>query len=400
MIKLNKLYLGVFLLIIVFCFLIGGFTQFFIGVPNTVFTYGVMGLFFIFYGIYAVVKKKIIVDKIVLLFFLFFLAIIVSSLVNQTNILKTLIYLIFLLVPLGSYLFFKINKKESYVSSRAISKIYLIIACIQLPIIMLQHVGYDFFMIFNNSSQTIASVDFKFGSFFLKADHALGFFLVLNVFNLIENNKDKSITKYPKFILFYLCATIFFTESNVSKLVLVLFLGYLIYKSFPKKVRVFGVLIILLLVPLTISQAKKVRAFEREIYFIQEEYNPDKSFSNYERGIAKRPQVVITYATKLPFRVVGEGPYSYFNVLKGKFTKTEHFSQLIWAYADLGIIGLVLLILLLYLLVNSFNLDRGVKFILFGVVIIYAFMTTIFSDLAIMITLTSLLQNNKKISKE
>ncbi|WP_452230593.1 hypothetical protein [Lacinutrix sp. MEBiC02404] len=400
MIKLNKLYLGVFLLIVAFCFLIGGFTQFFIGIPNTVFSYGVMGLFFLFYFVYVIVKQRVIFDKIVLLFFVLFLLIILSSIVNQTNILKTIIYFIFILIPLGSYLFFKINQKERYISSRTISKIYLFIACLQLPVILIQNFGYDFLIRFNNSSQAIASFDFMFGTFFLKADHALGFFLLLNIFNIFENNINNSITKRPKLIVFYLSLTIFIAESNITKLLLILFFGYLIYKTFPKKIKVFGILVVLLLMPLVFSQAKKIKAFEREIYFFHQEYNSKKSFSNYNRGIAKRPQVVITYATVLPLRIVGEGPYSYFNVLKGEFAATKHFSQLIWAYADLGIIGLILLILLLYLLVNSFNLDSSVKFILFGVVIIYAFMTTIFSDLAIMITLTSLLQNNNKIRKE
>ncbi|QRM88728.1 hypothetical protein FG167_05600 [Lacinutrix sp. WUR7] len=400
MIKLNKLYLGVFLLIVAFCFLIGGFTQFFIGIPNTVFSYGVMGLFFLFYFVYVIVKQRVIFDKIVLLFFVLFLLIILSSIVNQTNILKTIIYFIFILIPLGSYLFFKINQKERYISSRTISKIYLFIACLQLPAILIQNFGYDFLIRFNNSSQAIASFDFMFGTFFLKADHALGFFLLLNIFNIFENNINNSITKRPKLIVFYLSLTILIAESNITKLLLILFFGYLIYKSFPKKIKVFGILVVLLLMPLAFSQAKKIKAFEREIYFFHQEYNSKKSFSNYKRGIAKRPQVVITYATVLPLRIVGEGPYSYFDVLKGKFAATKHFSQLIWVYADLGIIGLILLILLLYLLVNSFNLDKGVKIILFGVVLIYAFMTTIFSDLAIMITLTSLLQNNKKIRQE
>lgn len=400
MIKLSKLYLGVFLLIIAFCFLIGGFSQFFIGIPNTVFTYGVMGLFFTFYCIYVLIKKKIIVDKTVLLFFLFFLLIILSAIINQTNFIKTLIYLIFVFVPIGSYLFFKINQKERYISSKTISKIYLFIACLQLPVILIQNFGYDFFISFNNSNQAIASFDFMFGTFFLKADHALGFFLLLNIFNVFENNINNSITKSPKLIVFYLSLTIFIAESNVTKLLLILFFGYLIYKSFPRKIKIFGVLIVIVLIPFVYSQAKKIKAFENEIYFFHQEYNSKKSFLNYKSGIAKRPQVVITYATKLPLRIVGKGPYSYFNILKREFTATKHFSQLIWAYADLGIVGLILLIFLLYLLVNSFNLDKGVKIILFGVILVYAFMTTIFSDLAIMITLTSLLQNNNKIKQE
>lgn len=319
---------------------------------------------------------------------------VLSSLVNNTKVLKTIIYFIFILIPLGAYLFFKVNQKENYVSQTSISRIYLFISLIQLPIILLQRYGaYDILIGFNRSSQSIASFDFMFGSFFLKADHALGFFLIFNIINLIENNKNKNITKYGALVITYLSITILLTESNISKLILILLFLYISYVKFPKRIKILSIFFMMTISYIAFNSFKNIKAFDREIYFIKKEYNQKKSLGNFKRGIAKRPQVVITYLTSLPVKYLGEGPYSYFNVLTGKFTLTEHFSQIIWTYADLGIFGLILFLLILYNLVLNLGLDPSMNFLVFSIVLVYSFMTNIFSDLAITITMVSILNN-------
>ena len=395
MIKLKKLYYFVFLLIILSCFLIGGFTQFFIGLPNTLFSYGVLSLFYIYYFIYIGVKKIAFLDRVVVMFHLFAIIILISTAINNTPILKTVIYLIFVLLPLGCYSFFKINKKNEYISPALLSQIFLLIACIQMPIMLLQTVGYDFLVKFNQSSQDVSSVDFMFGTFFLKADHALGFFLLFNIINLYKNNKAYNITKYAKYIIWYLALTIFIGGSNVTKLILILLILYVIYNSFPKKVKIVGFFFALILLAAGSSWVQNIEAFEREAHFIETEYNVEKSYRNYERGIAKRPQVALVLMNRVPLKIIGEGPYAYFNVLTGEFTKTKHFSQLIWTYFDLGILGLITLILLLYAIVKNLGFSKAGTRILFIIVLVYAFMTTVFSDLAIMITLIGLLPETK-----
>lgn len=393
MLKIKHLYLAFFLIIVVSCFLIGGFSQFFLGIPNTVFSYGIVALLFIFYGIYVLIKKKVFYDRTILILILLGVTIVFSAIINFSSPAKILVYLIFVLLPLGSYLFFKVNSKERFLSQVFISKIFLFIACLQLPIILIQKVGYDFFIDFNMSNQEVADVDFMFGTFFLKADHALGFFLLFNIINILRYNRDKIITRFPKILFLYLSLTILIAESNVTKLILLLLVFYTIYKSFPKKIRVIGFLFILFALPIGFYVAiKNIPAFEREVYFIQEEYNVRKSYSNFKRGIAKRPQVVIVYARVEPVKLFGNGPYSYFNVLTGEFTKTRHFSQLIWAYADLGLIGLLLVSVLLFNLVSNLGFVSTERYILFAIVMVYAFMTTMLADLAIVITLVCLLK--------
>ncbi|WP_159022158.1 hypothetical protein [Formosa sp. L2A11] len=397
MINLRNVYIFVFILIVISCFVIGGVVQFFIGVPNTVFSVLLSGFFLAFYCLYVLVKHKVFLDRVVLLHLILGMLIIISAVLNETSLIKTLIYFIFVFLPLGCYLFFKVNQKENYISQLKISRIFLVIACLQLPVILVQHFGYDFLIDFNRSNQSVSEIDFMFGTFFLKADHALGYFILFNIFNLIENNEDKKITKYPTLFYLYFGATILASESNISKLILGVFVLYMIYRTFPKKIKILGILAVIISSPFLISQLIKFKAVEHEIYIIKKEYNVKKSYINYERGIAKRPQVIITYASKIPLKIFGDGPYSYFNILKGKFSKTKHFSQILWMYADLGIIGLVIFIMLLYAIVKNLELSNHINVFVFGITLVFSLMTTIFSDLCIMITLMCILQNRKRI---
>ena len=395
-IRFKQLYRFAFLIITLLCFLIGGTIQYFLGIPNTVYTFFVTAVFILFYFIYALVVKRIYWDRVIAFFSVYALVIVVSSLVNQTPLIKTTIYLVFVLMPLSTYLFFKINQRKSYISQRDISRIYLFLAFIQLPIILFQKYGYDFLIAFNSSNQFIAREDFMFGTFFIKADHAMGFFLLMNILNLIENNKKLKITSFPIFTYSYLGFTVLIAESNVSKVLLLLLIAYMVFMAFPKKVRIISFFLAIMAIPILVKQAKSIDAVKTEIYFLETQYNVSKSWENYERGIAKRPQVVIAYASKIPTKFIGDGPYSYFNILEGKFGKAKHFSQLLWTYVDLGVIGLLVLLPLLFVLIKSFNLSTRITLLLFFTILIYAFMTTIFSDLAIMIALVGIFQKTNR----
>jgi len=168
------------------------------------------------------------------------------------------------------------------------------------------------------------------------------------------------------------------------------------YDFFPKRIKIFSVVAVILLFVFGSSQLTEIRAFERQLYFIENQYDVETSYRNYERGIAKRPQIVIAYLVKIPLKIIGEGPYSYFNVLRGNFTNTKHFSQLIWTYSDLGIIGLIVVIMLLYALTASLGMPKRLTYLVFTLILIYAFMTTILSDVAFMIIFNALLKTKKE----
>lgn len=396
---MKELYTYTFYFIFTLVFLIGGFLQFFVGIPNTLITYIIVSVLILFYIFYALVKGRVYLNKLTIVIGIFILWILLSAFVNGTNWLKVIIYLVFAFLPLSIYLFFKVNQKENYISQIKISKLFLVIAVIQYPILLLQNYGFDFLISFNKSSQVIASFDFLFGSFFLKADHALGFFLLINILNLIKNNNEREITKFPIFAYIYLSYSVLSSESNVSKLFLIVLFVYFIYNIIPSKVKKIGILVILVSCFMSYPVLKKIEFLNKEIEYMKAEYNPIHSYKNYRAKIAKRAQVVITYATKIPLKLIGDGPYAYYNILKGKFKKTHHFSQLIWTYNDLGLVGVLLVISIIFLLVKDLNLESDLSIFLLSIILVFSFMTTVFTDAAIMISLTSVLKKNRRYER-
>lgn len=383
--NLRKLYTISFYVIIITAFLFGGFLQLFVGIPNTFLTYLLIFIILFFVIVYYSYKKIFIINKVVVAFLLLGMLIVLSSIINKVDLTKSILYLLYFFLPFGVYLFFRINRKEGYISQTYLNKLFFYIACIQLPLMIVQKYAYPILVKLNQSGQGIIEADIMFGSFFLKADHALGLFLLFNIFNILEKNKNKEITNYPILMFLYLSITIFYAESNITKLALFLLTVYYVYRSVPKKLKIVGVFVAFLFSLLLITQAKRIEPVRAEIHFLDYEYNTKKSVRNFERGIAKRPQVIIAYATHFPLKIVGDGPYSYFNILEGKFVNTQHFSQIIWTYADLGILGIILLMLILYRLAKGIDVPKHQRVFLFFILITYAFMTTIFGDIGIMI---------------
>lgn len=379
-------------IILLIAFGVGGFLQLFLGIPNTLVTYIAVAIFSFYLLSFTLLKGKIILNGTVFLFFIFAGLIVASGIVNNSGIAKTTLYLLFFLLPFTTYMFFRINAKYNYVSEHLIKKIFFYIACIQLPIMIIQKYTYPILVKLNQSGQGIIDADIMFGSFFLKADHALGLFLLFSIFNIVVNNDNKEITKHPILMYLYFSATIMYSESNITKLMLVIFTIYTLYRMVPRKIKLVGILVAVLVSIVAINEAERIDAVQGEIEFMKYEYNEEKSFRNFERGIAKRPQVVIAYATKIPIKILGDGPYSYFNILTREFALTEHFSQILWTYADLGLLGIIIFALLLFTLIKSLGLSSHMTFVVYLLMIVYSFMTTIFSDLAIMIILISLLQ--------
>ena len=259
---------------------------------------------------------------------------------------------------------------------------------------------------FNNSHQQIASFDFLFGSFFLKSDHSLGFFLILILLKIILNiDNIKAEIKFPKTIITYISITILLAQSNISKLFLILLLAstavIFLYKRYQNTTYFKLGLVIFLVTIFVVSLSVKNSEFVNQKMggTIEKQFSLKKSYTDYNKNNAKRMQILIVVFSKLKTKWIGDGPYSYFNILTGKFKKTNHFSQIIWSYFDLGIVGLIIIFSLMYNLVRYMNIERGLPFIIFfGIFLIYSLYTTTFSDIAIITSM--LMMFNKKKTNE
>ncbi len=135
-----------------------------------------------------------------------------------------------------------------------------------------------------------------------------------------------------------------------------------------------------------------------------EQLSIERAEKYYKEGTAKRFQIVMVAAKRLSVKWIGDGPYSYFDIRSGKFKKAPHFSQLLWTYFDLGLLGLSVVVSYLWAITGFLRLKRGVvTFFFFGILVIYSFYTTLFSDIAMLFSLFFILnrelgERNSKLS--
>ena len=347
------------------------------------------------YFIYALLKARIVFNRLVFLALLYVVTIVFSATLNKSHVVSTLVYFIFPFLPLSVYLFTYINFKEQFLTFEKVFKFFFYIGLIQLPILLIQQNLYDFLIGFNKSGQTIESVDFMFGSFFIKSDHSLGVFLLLLIATILYQRKRIAhIVLVPRMALLYLLISIFLTESNISKLIAVVLVATTIilpiYRKYGERL-VFrlGVLILILSMGIAGFSLKDEPIIQKRLGGpLGEQLSIERAEKFYKERTAKRFQIVLVAAQRLPLKWIGDGPYSYFDIRSGKFTKAPHFSQLLWTYFDLGLLGLAVVLSYLWVITGFLSLKRGiVTLFLFGILVVYSFYTTLFSDIAMLFSL-------------
>ena len=384
-----------FIVLILSVYFVGGFFQYFFGIPSTLYTMLVLGLVYLIALLTILIRNgKVTMSNILLISLIYVFLIIVSGVVNNTELKKIILYFVFPLVPLGVFLAVDGLIKVGINVKKLSSLFFKVLILIQLPIILIQKYGYDFLIKFNNSNQFIGDYDFMFGTFFIKADHSLGFFLLIYLLAIIFQYRRGEAKQTPWFLIGYICVTILLLESNLTKLLFFIVLTYYGVIWANKRVRYSGIIAVCIVGYVMLNLALSVPKIHTELIFLKNKYTVEESIKAVERGYAKRPQIVVSYFQE-PLKIVGEGPYDYFNLLTGEFKKSMNFSQLIWTYNDLGIIGLVIIILLLFGIINYLGLDRESKVLLAFIMFFYLFMTNVFYDIVIILSLFIIV--NRKI---
>lgn len=386
-----------FIILLSSVYLVGGFFQYFFGIPSTLYSILVLGLIYLIVSLTILVRNsKVTRSNIILISLLYVCLIIGSGTVNNTELKKIILYFVFPLVPLGVFLAIDGLIKVGVNVKKLSSLFFKVLILIQLPIILIQKFGYNFLIKFNNSNQFIGDYDFMFGSFFIKADHSLGFFLLIYLLaTIFQYRKGGGGKKMPWLLLAYLCVTILLLESNLTKLLFFIVLTYYGVIWANKKVRYSGIVAVFFVGYVMLNLALSVPKIQTELFYLQNKYTVSESVKATERGYAKRPQIVISYIQD-SLKIIGEGPYDYFNLLTGEFKTTMNFSQLIWTYNDLGIIGVLIIIALLLVIIRYLSLDRESKIILTVIMLFYLFMTNVYYDIGMMLSLFVIV--NRKIN--
>ena len=380
-----------FIVLILSVYFVGGGIQYFFGIPSTLYSMLVLGLVYLIATLTILVRNgKVTKSNIILISLLYVFLIIWSGMVK-----KIILYFVFPLVPLGVFLAIDGLLKVGINVKKLSSLFFKVLILIQLPIILIQKYGYDFLIKFNNSNQSIGDYDFMFGSFFIKADHSLGFFLLIYLLAIIFQYRRGGAKQMPRFLIGYICVTILLLESNLTKLLFFIVLTYYGVIWANKRIRYSGIIAIFIVGYVMSNLALSVPKIQTELYFLKNKYTVSESVKATERGYAKRPQIVISYIQD-SLKIIGEGPYDYFNLLTGEFKKSLNFSQLIWTYNDLGIIGVMVIMLLLFVIISYLGLERESQIILTFIMLFYLFMTNVYYDIGMMLSLFVIV--NRKIN--
>lgn len=385
----DELYL---ILIVLYSFVFAGFLQFFFGISNTIISFIATSTFLLWF----LIKTKCKINKGYLSYLAISLIILVYifivSFINDKGFVRPVLYSQFFLVPISIFLLIYGNGDRTlkYLNLKKVKKLLLYLAILQLPILVIQRIFVDSLIKYNNSGKLLDAVDFYFGSFPLKNDHSLGFFLVVNLLYIwsykVLKNKFQLVL-----VSIVLIINLLLTNSNTSVLFAIGATGYLIIRD--KKYRLnlsikkISIVILLSLILFYILEYFEPIFYYDVKYKLFGKLDLDDAIYWYKQGQARREQIILVLISE-GINYFGNGAYAYFDIITGQFNKTfRHFSQLIWTYYDLGIIGLVFFlnyVISIHKVLKEKNANYNI-YLTFGL-LLYSFFTVMTFDLSFMLT--------------
>jgi len=360
-----------FYVIFIVVFFLMGVLQF-IGVSITLFSYILSILVAVGLLLVFLIKKKITIDSYMIANLCLLLWIVISGIANHTNPLLVINYLSFVVIPVSLYLLIRSINKD-VISLKILINTLIII---QLPILLLQYFLPDYILY---SQKSIALTDRMFGTFPLSSDHFLNFLLIMNIFYI--GTKKSLLTFFDYFIIIYSIVCISLTNSVTSSLVLISTIAYIFFLRSNVYVKISSIIIsvgVLVFLYFNIYKALSLLDKPELLEMTNTKY--------IAQGSAGRTQTFYYILTN-KLSIFGNGPSSYFNPLKGGFQLNANFSQLLWFYYDLGVMGVVLLISLIYSFLISFSFPNHLRVYLFFLILAYSFSSTIFDQVAFLLLL-------------
>ena len=361
----------IFYTIFICIFFLTGTLQF-IGLSSTMFSYSLIMVVCLAFSSVFIIKKKITVNSYMIANLCLLLWIIISGIGNHTNPVLTINYLSYVIIPASIYLLVRYIDLD-FINLKTLINTLIII---QLPVLFLQYFLPDYILY---SQKLIAPIDRMFGTFPLSSDHFLSFFLIMNI--LYIGTKKSLLTFFDYFIILYSIICISLTNSVTSYLFVISTLVYIFFLRSNIYIKTYSIVIsvgILVFLYFNLYEALTLLGKPELFEMTNTKY--------IAQGNAGRIQTAF-YVFTNKLSIFGYGPSSYFNPLSGGFQLNLNFSQLLWFFYDLGVIGVVLVISLISSFLYSFNIEKNIRIYLFSMILAYSFSSTIFDQVVFMLTI-------------
>jgi hypothetical protein len=320
-----------------------------------------------------------------------FSVVLFSALLNNSSLAQLVL---FLRVLVFSYLIYYVT--SLYLNQRTIEHVLrrcIQVGSIQLPIILVQFYGFDYFP----AAWTAQSgrIDFGFGTFNYKTDYALAFFLTLLItFLLFDARRAAIVTSRRWWVISWFTLTVMITNSQMTKIALVMvwmvyFVTHLRFRTLMLTISVVPIVLFTVIVAeRTGLLVESPFGFINNIQRVMEQVgdaNPEERFlrGNYDRAAA------VQYYMEQGISWFGDGPSAHTNALTGERTR-GNFGHLFTFYSEVGLLGWLLSILVFFFI--TFQITDGkihiswIRILIFLSVNILSFTSNIMNDIGVMLS--------------
>lgn len=359
----------------VLSYCIGGFIHYF-GIFPLKLAY-IAFIPFLFLPFYRIRQTRMLIFSVVFGIYILF-----SALLNQSSILKTLLFLQNAIIPFMMYYLCKHYLKPHNI--KLVIKIAVLVAIIQLPIIIFQKLFYN--QINALSAVLVNRIDIGFGTFYTSNDPSVAFFMLSIVLFILFQRQRSAFIPYRNLVAIWLSISILGLNSKLSILCLLLVWGvYIVLHLSFKRILfliVSMVTVVVMLFATGISrQISDNVGNVRERILINIPYYKAKFY--FEHGMGNRMAAWI-YLSSQPISIVGEGPYYSFDPITKEYHVGGNTGQLQNYYIDLGIIGLIFSYFFMYINYRAYPRSLFTSVYLL-ILILFTITVNVFTDPSILL---------------
>ena len=326
------------------------------------------------------------IDRVLILFLLLTIISIISAIVNQVSITQLVF---FLRSVIFAYLMVRLVRLT--VTSENITKIIrlcVFIGMIQLPLVLLQFMTYDLLPGRITNGMNLSRVDYGFGTFHLKGDAVMTYFITLLVIFLLFDNRRNYIIRYKWPIVYWLTLTVLISNAELMKLAILVVWAVYVIRHFNFRTLLFGATILILLAGILLIAGVFDEIIDDFSFHLSTNLSTSErkreSFlsGGYGRGAA------IEYYLSSDLELIGDGPSRYYDVLTKTMTR-GNTGHIFTYYSEVGLIGLFLSYLIFFFIAfptrNGHIQVRWVGALIFFVIVLLSITTEILTNVSIVL---------------
>ncbi|MCH7536090.1 MAG: hypothetical protein IH948_10200 [Bacteroidetes bacterium] len=322
-------------------------------------------------------------DKVTWLFLLMALVTVASGISNGSSGMQILLFFRFVITPFAMYYLAKV-----FLSPRNMNKVLnisIMLGMIQLPVVLFQRLSFDWLINYSAFPSGISQLDFNFGTFYVKDDSAMSFFLIGLILFLLFENKRNYFVSHRMFRAVWFSLSILVANSKVSHFMLIGIWAYYVLqgRSFKTLLQV-GLITGVIAGIFTFFSWNKYW-IDSSSHTVQEIIHQDTgNIETFLGGGYSRAAAILYYMNE-PLSLLGDGPSRYYDPVSRTHIIGNTGHALIF-YGEVGLIGLILSYWILYRIAVRRKGDSSDFTRLYFLVIVGLSATTsIMSDASIML---------------